>query len=48
MGNNIILYFLMLEEPPETEPVLELVYWKMRGGAQPIRNLLEYLQTPYK
>ena len=30
------------------EQVLELVYWKMRGAAQIIRNLLEYLQQPYK
>lgn len=38
----------MHEEVVNTEPLLELVYWKMRGTAQPIRNILEYLRLPYK
>ena len=30
-----------------TAPPLQLFYWDIRGSAQPIRHLLEYLKTPY-
>lgn len=36
-----------MQEQVPTTPKLELTYWKIRGNAQVIRNLMEYLGMPY-
>ena len=37
----------MREEGTEPQPKMKLVYWRIRGGAQSIRDLMEYLNIPY-